>query len=389
MHSFSKSTAKSLLEYFSRRQGEIIDLVRELVEIESPSGDAESSKQVVDLLAHSAESIDCINSIERIESRGYGVHLLIRAFVRDDAESGTTLMIGHTDTVHDRGSLASRPWRVEGNRIHAPGIFDMKANCALALEVLRACSSLSLEPSREITLLLTCDEETGSDTGRGLVETQAKRASYALVLEPPASGGRVKTGRKGTGMFSMRVEGRAAHAGLEPEKGASAVLELSRQIVRLHSLNDSARGISVNAGVIAGGTRSNVIAANAQAEIDLRFSSFDDGKELEAEILNARPFDNNTRVDVSGGINRPPLERNDGVLRLYEEAKIIASGLGFELGEAQVGGASDGNFIAALGVPVLDGMGIDGDGAHANHEHIKIDDIARRGAFIAGMVTSL
>ena len=240
-----------------------------------------------------------------------------------------------------------------------------------------------------MVLLLTCDEEIGSESGRPLIEASAREASYALVLEPPASGGRVKTGRKGTGIFAMQIEGRAAHAGLEPEKGASAIQELARQIERLHSLNDSKRGVNVNVGVVSGGTRSNVVAADARAEIDMRFSTLSEGKRVESDILGSQPFDKRTRIHISGGINRPPLERNEKVLSLYAHAKRIATILGFELGEAQVGGASDGNFIAAMDIPVLDGLGIDGDGAHAAHEHIKVDDIARRGALLAGLILSL
>jgi glutamate carboxypeptidase len=385
----SKETATRLLEHLSAREEQMLALVRALVETESPSGDVAGSRAVVEMLVNAVREIEGVTSIERIESQNYGEHLRVRFFAESGQSSGTTLLVGHTDTVHARGSLLERPWRVEGGRIYAPGIFDMKANCAMALEALRACSTLKLNPRGEVVLLLTCDEETGSATGRELIEAEAARAACALVLEPPASGGRVKTGRKGTGIFVLEIEGRAAHAGLEPEKGASAILELARQIERLHVMNNSASGISVNIGVIEGGTRSNVVAASARAEIDLRFSKEDEGKRVAAEILHAQPFDERVRLRVSGGINRPPLERNEKVLALYELAKGVAAALGFELGETQVGGASDGNFIAATGVPVLDGLGIDGDGAHAAHEHIVIADIARRGALLAGLLSTI
>ena len=385
----SKATATSVREYLSERKSEILAFIRALVEIESPSGDETASRAVVDLLASAARDIACIDSIERIPCPGYGEHSLIRAFGDARDKSGTILLVGHTDTVHERGSLAQRPWRIEANRVYAPGIFDMKANCAMALEVLRTCSILKVIPHREVVLLLTCDEETGSDTGRAIVEAEARRAACALVLEPPGAGGRVKTGRKGTGIFRLEVEGRASHAGLEPEKGVSAILELARQVERLQSLNDLYKGINVNVGVIEGGTRSNVVAAHASAEIDLRFSTVDEGRRVEELILQLRPFDERTNVIVSGGINRPPLERTDKVLSLYQRAKHIAALLDLQLGEVQVGGASDGNFIAALGVPVLDGLGIDGDGAHATHEHIILDDVARRGALLGGLIASL
>jgi glutamate carboxypeptidase len=265
----------------------------------------------------------------------------------------------------------------------------MKANCALILEALRACAAKNLLPRRNVVIVLTCDEETGSETGRALIEEQARHARAALVLEPPASGGRVKTARKGTGIFNMEVRGRAAHAGLEPEKGASAILELARQIERLQVLNNPERGTTVNVGVIRGGTRSNVVAAEAHAEIDVRFSTQEEARYLDSFIKEAHPFDERVKISVGGGINRPPLERNDGVVSLYKRARSICALLDFELGEASVGGASDGNFIAALNVPVLDGLGVSGDGAHATHEHIMTEDISTRGALLAALIATL
>ena len=386
---FSNSEAQAALRFFETRHQEMLALVRSLVETESPSGDLEGSRAVVRMLAEAARGMKCVNTVERIESPDYGEHLRVRAFGDEGADAETILLLGHTDTVHPRGSIIERPWREEGGRIHGPGIFDMKANCALALEVLRACEALDLKPRRAIVLLLTCDEETGSMTGRALVEEEARRAKGVLVLEPPASGGRVKTARKGTGMFTLEAHGIAAHAGLEPEKGASAILELARQIERLHSLNDMARGVTVNVGVVQGGTRSNVVPAEASAEIDIRFSSSEDARRLEEAIVGLKPFDERVRLKVTGEINRPPLERNEKVVALYDLARRVASKLDFELGEAAVGGASDGNFAAALNVPVLDGLGIDGDGAHAIHEHILSGNIAGRGALLAGLIASL
>jgi glutamate carboxypeptidase len=385
----SNTNAIALRDYFLNRQREILALTRALVEVESPSGDEAGSKAVVSLLAAAARTISAVTTIERVPSENYGEHLRVVAFGNGRNNPKTVLILGHTDSVHSLGSLQKRPWREEGNRAYGPGVFDMKANCALAIEVIRACASLGMRPQSPIVLLLTCDEETGSMSGRGLVEAEARRARAVLVLEPPASGGRVKTGRKGTGMFTVEARGRAAHAGLEPEKGASAILEMARQIESLHRMNNFASGITVNVGVVQGGTLSNVVAAEARAEVDLRFSSNDEGARIEKEILNLRPFDARVQLIVRGGINRPPLERSDKVLTLYQHARKIASALDYELGEAQVGGASDGNFAAAMGAAVLDGLGIDGDGAHATHEHILIDDIPRRGALLAGLLTTL
>ena len=374
-------------DHFVARQHELLALTCALVETESPSGDKDGSAAVVSLLASAAGSISAVNSVERITSEDFGEHVRIRAFGENDR--APIVILGHTDTVHPRGVIKERPWRAEGNRIYGPGVFDMKANLALALEALHACETAEACPQSPIIILLTCDEESGSPSGRALVEAEAKNAQAVLVLEPPADGGRVKTARKGTGMFTIQVQGRAAHAGLDPEKGVSAVLELARQTIRLHNLNDPATGTTVMVTVAHGGTHSNVVPDEARAEIDVRFGSAAEAGRIESAILNLKTFDERAKLIVSGGINRPPLERTSKVVSLYEKARALASLLDFDLGEASVGGASDGNFVGALGVPVLDGLGIEGDGAHAAHEHIIVDNIARQGALLAGLIASL
>ncbi|MFY9620210.1 MAG: M20 family metallopeptidase [Pyrinomonadaceae bacterium] len=379
---------RALREYFVSRQDDLLAFTRALVETESPSGDEAGSRDVVSLLIDQAKTIAAVNSVERIASRGFGEHVRITAFSDGDQEQ-PIVILGHTDTVHPRGSITERPWRVEENRIYGPGIFDMKSNCALALELLRAFEATGTQPARPITLLLMCDEESGSVHGRAVVEVEARKAHAVFVLEPSAGGGRVKTGRKGTGMFTVEVHGRAAHAGLDPEKGVNAVLELARQTVRLHELNDPANGTNVTVTILNGGTASNVVPALATAEVDMRFTSVDLGVAVEHDVLNLKPFDPRAQIVVTGGINRPPLERTPKVVELYELARGIAAKLDFELGETSVGGGSDGNFVGALGVPVLDGLGIEGDGAHAAHEHIIVDNIAARGTMLAGMIASL
>jgi len=381
--------ARQIFNVLQKRQPEIENFIQALVETESPSGDEAGSRGVVDLLARPAEELECVNAIDRIDVPGFGQHLVIWAFQKQNNE-GQILLVGHTDTVHARGSVSERPWRREAGKIYGPGIFDMKANCALAIEVLRALCELKVTPKSGVTLALTCDEEVGSQSGWPFLEDLAKShdTRCAFVMEPPAPGGRVKTSRKGTGIFSIRVEGKAAHAGLEPEKGASAILELARQIEQLHAINLSGSGITLNVGVVHGGTRSNVVAAHAEGEIDVRFSTEAESLEIERILSNLKPIDERTKVFVSGGINRPPLERTPAVIELFEKARAAAAQLDFELGEAQVGGASDGNFLAAMGIPVLDGLGISGDGAHAVHEHIEADDIARRGALIGGLLSA-
>ena len=381
------SVARQIFTALQARQSEIETFMQSLVETESPSGDPQGSRAVVDLLVQNSSGLNCVDEIERVDVPDFGQHLLIKAFQKQ-GNPGQIMLVGHTDTVHARGSIDERPWRREAGRIYGPGIFDMKANCALAIEVLRALEELSMAPEFGVTLALTCDEEVGSLSGWPLLErvARAKQTHCALVMEPPALGGRVKTGRKGTGIFAIKVEGKAAHAGLEPEKGVSAILELARQTEQLHSLNLSGSGITLNVGVVHGGTRSNVVAAEAQGEIDVRFSTAAESQEIERILANLKPIDERTKVFVSGGINRPPMERTAAVIELYEKARAIAAEVDFQLGEAQVGGASDGNFLAAMGIPVLDGLGISGDGAHAVHEHIEAGDIARRGALIGGLL---
>ena len=383
------SVARQVFAALQARQPEIEDFMQSLVETESPSGDEQGSRAVVDLLVQHANRVDCVDEVERIDVPDFGQHLLVKAF-QQQSNAGQILLVGHPDTVHARGSIAERPWRHEAGKIYGPGIFDMKANCVLAIEVLRALSELKLTTGLGVTLALTCDEEVGSLSGWPLLErvARAQRTHCALVMEPPAPGGSVKTGRKGTGIFAIKVEGKAAHAGLEPEKGASAILELARQTEQLHALNLSGSGITLNVGVVHGGTRSNVVAAEAQGEIDVRFSTAAESREIERILANLKPIDERTKVFVSGGINRPPMERTAAVIELYEKARAIAAEVQFELGEAQVGGASDGNFLAAMDIPVLDGLGISGDGAHAVHEHIEANDIARRGAILAGLISA-
>jgi glutamate carboxypeptidase len=381
--------ARQILTALQAQQAEIEAFIQALVEVESPSGDMEGSRGVVELLVQAAGELPCVDAIERVDVPDFGQHLVIKAFQKQSRQQ--ILMVGHTDTVHSRGSLSERPWRREAGKIYGPGIFDMKANCALAVEVLRALVELQASPGCGVTLVLTCDEEVGSLSGWPFIEQAAKaqQVRCAFVMEPPASGGRVKTGRKGTGIFAIKVEGKAAHAGLEPEKGASAILELARQTEQLHAINLAGSGITLNVGVVHGGTRSNVVAAEAHGEIDVRFSTQAESQEIERILSSLKPIDDRTRVFVSGGINRPPMERTAAVLELFEKARAIAADLDFDLGEAQVGGASDGNFLAAMGIPVLDGLGISGDGAHAVHEHIEAGDIARRGALIGGLLMSI
>ncbi len=371
-----------LQAFFEERLDRTIRRIQQLVEIESPSRDEAGSRMAVVWIEDELRRISDDFRIERITVEGFGEHLVVRAY---EGKEKPVLLLGHTDTVHPRGTKERNPTRIEDGRLYGCGTFDMKANIVVILEVLRAFREFELTPPRPITILLSCDEEIGSHSGRSIVEREAANAEYALVCEPSADG-RAKTGRKGTGMFTIKAHGIPAHAGLEPEKGASAVLELSRQIQRLHDLNDLEKGTTVNVCIVSGGTASNVIPSEAECEVDVRFSSMKEAARIEKAITTLKPFDPKVRVEVIGEINRPPMERSRAVIKLYERARKTALNFGYELGETTVGGASDGNFVAALGVPLLDGLGITGDGAHTLDEYVRVDDIPKRALLLARLI---
>jgi glutamate carboxypeptidase len=385
--SYISAGKMELLKYFQEKQSDILEFIRELCEIESPSYDEQGSKAVVARLEGFARRLKCVDAVQKIFLAGYGEHLLIKAFSQVAAKP--ILLLGHTDTVHPRGSLKERPFRVEGDKVFAPGIFDMKSGAALMLETLRAFEMLNLTPARPIEILLSCDEEIGSPTGRSIVEKAAKTAAYCLVLEPSAPGGRVKTGRKGTGTFTLKAHGVPSHAGLEPQRGASAILEISKQIPLIHNLNDYERGTTANVCTIHGGTTTNVIPAEAECSIDVRFTAMSEAEKVENALRSLQPDDERVTLEVKGEINRPPLERTRDVVELFQKARAIAAEFDYNLEETQVGGASDGNFVGALGVPVLDGLSVQGDGAHTFHEYILASDIPKRATLISKLLLSL
>jgi glutamate carboxypeptidase len=372
-----------LLNYFQKRQNDIIELIHEAVEIESPSNDIAGSKNIVDWFENQAKSIPCVSNIERIFAENYGEHLIIRAF--DDNSQSQILLLGHTDTVHPRGAKLQNPTRIDGDKFYGCGIFDMKTNAVLSLEILRAFCEFNITPQHPITILLSCDEEIGSHSGREIVEREALKSAFCYVLEPSANG-KCKTGRKGTSNYTLKTHGLPAHAGLEPEKGASAILEISRQIPRIQGLQSSEIGTTVNVCEIRGGTASNVIPAEAECSIDVRFTKMTEAERIDAELNQLDSFDNRVKLELLGEINRPPMERTKAVVKLYENAKTIADSMSYELGETQVGGASDGNFVGALGIPVLDGLGISGNNAHRLDEFIYVSDIAKRATLIAKLL---
>ena len=376
---------QEVLKHFEARRDSIVRLIHQIVEIESPSFDMLRSKMVADWIVEKAGKIALDLEVERVPVDGVGEHLLIKAFPGDGKHS---LLLGHTDTVHPVGTRMKNPTRVEDDNFYGCGVFDMKANIVLVLDVLRYFADTGQRPSRPITFLLSCDEEAGSKSGKALVERYAENAAACFVCEPSATG-RVKTGRKGTGMFTIAARGIPAHAGLEPERGASAILELSRQIEKLHSLNDLDAGTTVNVCTIEGGTATNVIPAFAECSVDVRFSKLDEARRIDDAVMGLKPFDERVTLEITGGVNRPPMERTDAVASLFEKARELAASFEYELGETQVGGASDGNFVGAIGIPVLDGLGVSGDGAHTLDEHIHISDIPKRAALMTLLLSTI
>ena len=296
------------------------------------------------------------------------------------------LLLGHYDTVYDLGTLKKMPWREQEGKLCGPGVFDMKSGIVQMMFALRALREVKGGLPRPVTVWLVSDEETGSDSSRALTEKLASRCAAALVCEPSGPGGAVKTARKGVGDFVIKVAGRASHAGLDFEKGQSAIQELAHQIHALARLTDLKRGITLNVGVIRGGTRTNVVAGEAIAEVDLRVAKKSDGPIMERKVKALKLVNRSCKLEITGGVNRPPLERTKQVAALFATAQKIAGELGFPLQEIAVGGGSDGNFTAGIGVPTLDGLGAVGDGAHAVHEYVVAAEMPRRAALLAGLI---
>jgi glutamate carboxypeptidase len=379
---------RALLAGARRKQSEQLDLIRQLVRAESPSDDKGAVDACVALAAAQAKALGGRVKLHR--QRGYGDLLEARFGPRPkksaSIEPGNQplLLLGHLDTVWPLGTLKTMPCRLGEGRLWGPGVLDMKAGVAMALtaiEMLAEAGALK----REIVLLLNSDEEVGSPVSRPVTERLAAECSAVYVLEP-ALGLAVKTARKGTGNWRIDVKGVAAHAGLDFEKGSSAILELARVVETLSGWTDLKRGLTVNVGVVGGGSRSNVIAAEAWAEADVRIARKSDGARMERRFARLKSIDKGCSLTLAGGINRPPMERTRGTVRLYRQARALAAELGFALAEASTGGASDGNFTSALGIPTLDGLGAVGEGAHAAHESIIVEHLAPRTALLAGLL---
>lgn len=372
----------TLEDYYRSSLDASLEILRKLVELESHSLD----KAGVDALGR-------FLAVE-FEARGAEVHVLpqsergnlLKAIWKCGNPGAPVMMLGHLDTVWPRGASAARPFRIERGRAYGPGVFDMKGGILLCLLLCQAFQENKIDPGKEVIFLFTADEEIGTGSGLPHLKSEAAACRAVLCLEPPLPGGVAKTSRKGVGEFRLRVKGVEAHAGVDHEKGANAILELSRLVIQLQALTDYNRGITLNVGRIRGGSATNVVPALAEAEVDFRVPTLADERRLEEQVRSLKLADPRCILQMDGGLNRPPLERTPAVAGLFEKARLIASGLGMRFEEGSTGGGSDGSFTAAMGIPTLDGLGVDGDGAHALHEHIVIDDIPRRAALLAELV---
>ncbi len=362
----------------------LLEQVEALVRLESPSTDKPAVDRCGNELAARLTALG--GKVDRFPQRERGDH------VRAEFDGGgqPILLLGHFDTVWSVGQLERMPFRTKDGRLYGPGIFDMKAGISVAMQAVRALHAVAdTQTIPRIVMLWTSDEEVGSGTSRAIIETEAIRSRAVLVLEPSLPGGGAKTRRKGCGDFVLTVHGISAHAGIDPGKGANAIHELAHQIVAIQALQDLDRGVSVNVNVISGGTRTNVIPEEARAAIDARAPTAADAERIQRALTSLTSYIPGTSLELSGGFGRPPLERTRQVVRLYEKARTVAARLGHELLEGGSGGGSDGNFTAALGVPTLDGLGPEGEGAHALHEHVVISNLAWRAGFLAALLSDV
>ncbi|MFP5275562.1 MAG: M20 family metallopeptidase [Acidobacteriota bacterium] len=374
---------RALLAGARRKERELIRFTRDLVECESPSDE----KAAVDrCTALAAERLTAIGGQVKLHRQKQFGDLLEARVGPRRAAAGRILLLGHLDTVWPLGTLKTMPWREREGRLAGPGVFDMKAGVAMALTALELLLEADLL-EREVVVLLNSEEEVGSPVSRPVTERLARGCAAVYVLEP-AQGLACKTARKGTGDWRIEVKGVAAHAGVDFEKGASALRELARVIETVSAWTDPKRGLTVSVGIAGGGSKSNVIPAEAWAEVDVRIARLADGARIERKFAGLKAVDRRCSLSVSGSINRPPMERSRRTVALYQRARALAAELGFGLREAATGGGSDGNFTAALGIPTLDGMGAVGEGAHARHESVLVEHLAPRTAMLAGMITA-
>ncbi|EIG60099.1 MULTISPECIES: M20 family metallopeptidase [unclassified Bradyrhizobium] len=363
----------------------ILDGIRRWVEVETPTDAPEQVNKLVSMVAEQYRDLPV--TLERIAGvDGCGDHLVARSTWGQDRPS--ILVLSHLDTVHPMGFIERLPFKVEGDSAFGPGIYDMKGGAYIAHHAFRALCATADRPPLGITHLFTSDEEIGSPTSRALIETEGRKAKYVLVTEPARDGGKIVTGRKGVGRFEVFIKGVPAHAGTRPQDGRSAIRELANVILALEAMNDLARGVTVNVGVVRGGTRPNVTPEEAHAEIDLRVPSFKDADEFVGKILALTSKTDGVTVKVTGGLNRPPYEKSNAGASLYEHAKTVATEIGFELLDVHTGGGSDGNFTAAH-TATLDGLGVDGKGAHTHYEQLYVSSLEPRARLLHRLYQTL
>lgn len=371
----------SVLDFVKREQPAIIAMIREFVGCESPSDDAAAVNRFVDL---AASKVAGAAKVKTLPGGRFGKHLRCEFTLPGRKKEGQILVLAHSDTVWPMGTLSTMPFRQDKGRLWGPGVLDMKSGIVFFLFAMRALRELDMPVQRKVLLQINSDEEVGSESSRPLTEEAARKSNAVLVLEPGTGlEGKLKTARKGVGDYSVQVHGKASHAGVDFQNGASAVVELARQIEKIAGFTQLERGITVNPGVVAGGTRTNVVAAEARVEVDIRVARLKDAPALDRKFHALKAVDKRCRVEVTGGLNRPPMERTAAVVRLFQQAKELAASLGVEIEESATGGGSDGNFTAALGIPTLDGLGGVGEGAHASNESILVNRIADRTALLA------
>jgi glutamate carboxypeptidase len=390
---------RDLLRETRKREREMVRLLGRFVRCESPSGDKAAVDRFGAMLAREWRRRGAKVKILRQRLRGDHLRVEMAAEARRDfrrrdgiadRDYGQILVLGHLDTVYPIGTIAKMPFRVKGGRAWGPGTFDMKGGLVMALAAVDGLRAVGARPRKRVVFLWTSDEEVGSETSQRVIESEARRSDAVLVLEPSLGReGRLKTERKGVGGAEIIATGRAAHAGIEPEKGVNAVHEMALQIARLMKMNDRARGITVQATVVEGGTAANVVPERAWAAVDIRFARVADAGRIERELHGLRPILRGARVEVRVGGMRPPLERSAGVRELFDVARGLMREMGLPLGEAATGGGSDGNFTGALGVATLDGLGAVGDGAHSLREHVVVREMGVRAALIAGLLARL
>lgn len=377
---------RNLLAELQGKKDSMIELLGRFVQAESPSTDKSLVDSFSRLVERELEGIGC--GIERVPVSAAGDHLL--ATWNASAPGKRVLLLAHMDTVWPEGEVRRRPFEVREGKVFGPGCLDMKAGivqAVFALDALRGRQSMQCVP---VTFLCTSDEETGSGTSRRLIEEEAKKSSCVLVLEgADPGGGSLKTSRKGVGRFVLRLWGKPSHAGAAHERGVSAVLELAHQVLVLQGMTDYDRGVTVNVGVVRGGTRSNVVPGYAEAMIDLRVPTQEEAGRATEAILGLKPRTTGVRLEVEGSLDRPPMERTPQTEGLFRLAREVGLGLGMELEESSSGGGSDGNFTQALGIPTLDGLGAVGNGAHAEDEFVLTDELPRRAALLAGLILAL